>query len=393
MTIFGKKIENIPFIGFSIFVAWMTLIFWVTNLDIEMASRFYHPDNDQDVWPEGHQFLWRFFYHIGPIISVLVLVGGLLLLGVASFMEKYKKLRIYIVFVLATFILGPALLVNAVFKDNWGRPRPDALSTFGGHEAYVPPLKFNAAGDGKSFPSGHSSVGFSLLVFWLIWRRKSQRISHLLFVSIMTFGVLMGFSRMASGAHFLSDVFWSAVIPIGVMWGLYYYILNIPRVEKLRVQGIDDYKASVWQTVLQITLGLIVLIYTLFHIPVDMERKQTFTRMDSISLSAEKLELSLKFEESDVVVMRYRSRGFGLPLNKLSLDTSMENKALDIKEYHSGAYSELKNRMELTIPYGFDGSLNIHLQKGDIHLSNMPEWLRSKATIKTDNGNITILTN
>jgi membrane-associated PAP2 superfamily phosphatase len=388
VTIFGKKIENIPFIGFSIFVIWMTLIFWLTSLDIEMASRFYHPDNDQDVWPEGHQLLWRFFYHAGPIISVLVLVGGLFLLGIASFMEKYKKLRIYIVFVLATFILGPALLVNAVFKDNWGRPRPDALATFGGHEAYVPPLKYNAAGDGKSFPSGHSSVGFSLLAFWLIWRRRSQKISHLLFVSIMTFGVLMGFSRMASGAHFLSDVFWSAVIPITVMWGLYYHILNIPRIETLREQGVDDYKVPIWQTAVQIALGLIVLAYTLFHIPVDMEKKQKFASVDRISVSAEKLELSLMYEDSKDVVMKYRSRGFGLPFNKLSLDASVKDGAVSIKEYHTGAYSELKNRMELIIPYGFTGRLEIHLQKGDVHLSNMPEWLRSKAEIKTDNGSI-----
>jgi membrane-associated PAP2 superfamily phosphatase len=388
VAVFGKKIGNLPFIGFAIFTFWMTLVFWLTDLDIETASRFYHPENELDVWSEGHEPLWRFFYYTGPIISLVVLLGSLLFLITASVVKKYKKYRIYAVFVLSTFILAPALLVNAVFKDHWGRPRPDALVNFGGHEHYVPPLKYNASGEGKSFPSGHSSVGFSLLAFWFIWRRKSQRVNHLLFISIMTFGVLMGLSRMASGAHFLSDVFWSAVIPIAVMWGLYYHVFNIPRVEHHRKQGIDHYKTPRWQTMIQIVLGLSVFTYSLFHIPVDMEKKQTFKSIETIALSAEKLELSLKFEETESVLMKYRSRGFGLPLNKLSLDVSVQDQELSIREYHAGVYSELKNRMEIVVPPNFDGALQIHLQKGDIHLVNMPKWIADKALIRTDSGNI-----
>jgi hypothetical protein len=41
-------------------------------------------------------------------------------------------MRMYGLFILLSVILGPGLLVNLVFKDHWGRPRPRQVVALGG---------------------------------------------------------------------------------------------------------------------------------------------------------------------------------------------------------------------------------------------------------------------
>jgi hypothetical protein len=50
----------------------------------------------------------------------------------------------------------------------------------------------------------------------------------------LVLGTLLGFGRMAAGAHFLSDNVWSALIAYGVAHVLYYYGLRIPAREDFR---------------------------------------------------------------------------------------------------------------------------------------------------------------
>lgn len=372
----SKTLSDYPIIGFLLIVAYVTFIFWLTDLDIDTASRFYHPDNVEDVWMEGHYPFWRFFYHAGPIIILLILFGSLAIIILSSVLQRFRHWRIYAVFILLVYVLGPGLLVNTVFKDHWGRPRPDAVQTFGGHEAYVPPLKYNAEGDGKSFPSGHSSVGFALLAFWLIWRRRSVLLNHGLFIAASSFGILMGLSRMASGAHFLSDVLWSAFIPIAVMWALYFHVLNIPKAERLREQSHKQGSSSRTQTLLQIGLGGVVLLISLFNIPVDKDKYLELEQLKQIEVNAEKMKVTVEFVEPqhlDKPYLRYRSRGFGLPGNKLLLEIDYQQGVLLIKEAHKGIYSELNNHLHLYLPLDFDGSLQFKLDKGKVRMLNTPE--------------------
>ncbi|HBH49073.1 MAG TPA: PAP2 family protein, partial [Bacteroidales bacterium] len=43
-------------------------------------------------------------------------------------------MRRWALMMILTIVLGPGLLVNATFKDNWGRPRPNEIVEFGGKE-------------------------------------------------------------------------------------------------------------------------------------------------------------------------------------------------------------------------------------------------------------------
>ncbi len=210
---------------FTTLVTAHTAIFWFSDLDLRVASFFYHPEQSNP-WSLGDYPFWRFFYQLGPVLSITIVISTLLIIFVSFIKRAWQSYRIQAVYILSCFLLGPGLIVNTVFKDNWGRPRPVYIEQFGGTEQYVPPLKYNAQGDGNSFPSGHSSLGFGFIAFWFLWRKKRVVWANYAFVFSLSLGCLFGFARMAAGGHFLSDVFWSLWIPLLTSMGLYTFFFK-----------------------------------------------------------------------------------------------------------------------------------------------------------------------
>ncbi len=206
-------------------IAAHTALFWFSDLDLQVASFFYYPEQSNP-WPVGTMPLWKFFYQLGSILTVSLVVASLLLILLASIKKSWRSYRLQAIFILACFILGPGLIVNSLFKEHWGRPRPVYLEAFGGTEQYVPPLKYNPQGDGNSFPSGHSSLGFGFIAFYFLWRKKRPIWANYAFLFSLSLGGLFGFARMAAGGHFLSDVFWSLWIPLLTSMGLYYFVFK-----------------------------------------------------------------------------------------------------------------------------------------------------------------------
>ena len=105
--------------------------------------------------------------------------------------------------------LGPGLLVNSGFKEQWQRARPYEVENFGG------PSQFTRAGvmtdqcnNNCSFVSGHVSCGFFFASLMLVHPRRRRAWA----VAGCTAGVLIGFARMADMAHWLSDALWAAPI-------------------------------------------------------------------------------------------------------------------------------------------------------------------------------------
>ena len=69
----------------------------------------------------------------------------------------------YGLFVLAALALGPGLVVNAGFKDHWGRARPRDVTQFSGERTFTPALQPTDQCDRNcSFVAGHPSVAFWL---------------------------------------------------------------------------------------------------------------------------------------------------------------------------------------------------------------------------------------
>lgn len=209
-------------------VAASTLVFWLSNWDLTVAGLFQRADH----WLLDDFPLWKAVFYDGvPYIAGSVLGGSLLIMLASTVLRRWYRLRLYAAYVLLVFLVGPGLLVNSLFKDNWGRPRPVQVLQLGGQEAYAPPGYWVANGHGRSFPSGHSSIGFAFVAFWFVWRERKPQWARLALVASVSLGCAIGLTRMAAGGHFLSDVMWSAWVVLFAAWVLYYPVMRIPRRE------------------------------------------------------------------------------------------------------------------------------------------------------------------
>lgn len=200
-----------------------TVVFWLSDWDLQIAQLFRLADH----WLLDDFPLWKAVFYDGvTLIVIVVFFGGLLTMLIGS-LQRHYQLRLSALYVLLVFLVGPGLLVNTVFKDQWGRPRPIQVAELGGQERYVPPGYFVANGEGRSFPSGHSSIGFAFVAFWFLWRQRKPQWARLALAFSVTLGAMIGLTRMAAGGHFLSDVMWSAWVVLFAAWLLYYPLMRM----------------------------------------------------------------------------------------------------------------------------------------------------------------------
>jgi membrane-associated PAP2 superfamily phosphatase len=109
-----------------------------------------------------------------------------------------------IVFVLATFALGPGLIVNGVLKTYWGRARPREILEFGGGSTFSPAwFPSDQCVGNCSFVSGEAASAFFLVTVVFLVARDWRPAAALFAIAIA--GVI-SLARIAGGAHFLSDV-------------------------------------------------------------------------------------------------------------------------------------------------------------------------------------------
>ena len=60
-----------------------------------------------------------------------------------------------------------------------------------------------------------------------IWKRRRPGWARASLALELAVGFALGLGRMAAGAHFLSDVIWSALLSLGLAHVLYYHILRL----------------------------------------------------------------------------------------------------------------------------------------------------------------------
>jgi membrane-associated PAP2 superfamily phosphatase len=200
-----------------VLVSITTPVFWLTDLDYRVAALFYGSGTGEAAWPLGQWWLWRGLFVYAPSVLVAAAIGALLV-AVSSFgWTQLTPLRRPALYILLVIALGPGLMVNLVFKDHWGRPRPLHTSEFGGNYQYIPPLEIGHTKD-KSFPCGHCSVGYALFALYFLARKRKA----LYFALTMAAALALALARMAAGGHFLSDVLWSGYVVFLVAWLVYY---------------------------------------------------------------------------------------------------------------------------------------------------------------------------
>lgn len=206
-----KVLRHRPWLAsFTVFVA---LFLLAPGIDLWATGLFYREG-------EGF-FLGRPLLPIHDAVPWLTrlllfgLLGGILFASLSAAARASRKALFYLLTVL---LIGPGLLVNTVFKDQWGRARPAQVQEFGGTAQFSPAwVPSNQCARNCAFVCGDASVGFFLLApaFLFAQRRRTW-----LAVGLVTGGFL-GLVRMAQGGHFLSDVIFSFYVVYFSAWLLH----------------------------------------------------------------------------------------------------------------------------------------------------------------------------
>ena len=194
-----------------------TPIFWLTDIDGQAAAFFYRPYGGEGDWPMQNWWLWLWLYRFAPVLSVATLMGALLIIAMSYFLPRFITWRRPALYIFMVIALGPGLVINFVFKDHWGRPRPVHIGEFGGKYNYIPPLQKGNTED-KSFPCGHCTVGYMFFALYFLSRKRKS----LYFMLTLFFALMIAVARMSAGGHFISDILWSGYLVFLVAWLLYY---------------------------------------------------------------------------------------------------------------------------------------------------------------------------
>lgn len=202
---------------------WIAFTPWSADLDLKV-SHFFYQNGNFDSYP-----LWNWLYIYG-ILPAWFLAGFALIGLILSFTQSYRNWRAPCLYVLLVYAVGSGLIIHAILKDHWGRPRPKQVTEFGGIQAFRPYYKPNIGNSpepSKSFTSGHAASGyyfFALTLLGMIYR--SQLLYWLGLGLGWGLGILLSLTRIAQGGHFLSDTFAAAIIMWLTAWGLAYLIFE-----------------------------------------------------------------------------------------------------------------------------------------------------------------------
>lgn len=170
----------------------------------------------QALYTETHEDLnlgdlgpWWAIYLLGTLFSMTLGFGGLVVWLYYKFTRQRSIVAHVGVFFFLGLLVGPGLIVNAILKPIVTRPRPHHVVEFGGDHEFVPVGNLGFSNYSKSFPCGHATLGFFLMIPGFLFLHRSQAIA-LSFIGFgLVFGGVIGLGRIVEGAHFVSDVVWS----------------------------------------------------------------------------------------------------------------------------------------------------------------------------------------
>ena len=210
--IFNKNSELYTCITVFLFVS----IFFTASptLDLFVSSLFYY--GDSQFFIQSFDLISIIFRDIFlPFLLIYILVfpifGFFFKIDFIFFNYKFSIKEITLIWF--SQILTILVFINLGLKNLWGRARPGDVLEFGGESIFTSWYQLsNACKSNCSFVSGDASVGFSIVILYLITKNVL-----FLYLSLVS-GILLGFIRIMAGGHFLSDVLFA---------GLFTIILNL----------------------------------------------------------------------------------------------------------------------------------------------------------------------
>jgi lipid A 4'-phosphatase len=366
---FPRRDSGLPGLLFLLaLAAAVTALFAVTPLDIAAARIFYRP-GALDPWPLARELPWSVLYRLAPWLTAALVVSGLGMLAFGGWRRQG-------IFLLLSVVIGPGLLVNAVFKDHWGRPRPRDVVEFGGPLHYRPAPLPGGEG-GASFPCGHCSVGFLFAAGWWIWRRRRPARAWGSLALGLAAGFALGLGRMAAGGHFLSDVIWSALLALGVAHLVYHYALPVRAVRPEAIERPSSSRVQRW-IVAGAALGGLGVLAAPFAAPHGTELAAEIPltvspRLFEVAARKASVEIAIVDAPADRVTIGGELHGFGLPGSRLEARSSLTSTpvpALSYRIEQHGWFTDLDGIVRARVPAGDLERIAVHVEHGNIRVTD-----------------------
>jgi len=332
----------------------MTLMFTLFDFDRAISSNFYRPGEG---WFLRSQPLWIWLHKQGTIPGVLLAVGCLVFWLLSYYFSSLKAWRKPCLVVVLTTVLAAGLLVNAILKQYWGRPRPSQIIEYGGQWEYRSIFPPGTPGKGASFPCGHCTMGFVFLATAAFYpRSKSLAVTGVATGVIL--GSLLSAARVVQGAHFTSDTLWSLGLVAITAAGL---MIWLPEAKEETGQELpaDRSNKRLWLTLATVLAIILMTAGFLTRRPYYTTRNYPFALpADVVSLNIltdrEPERVQLKYADLERGHLQVDAHGFGWLKFKYqqSLETQLRDDQLDLElQVAVGSYfAELDHALVISLP-------------------------------------------
>ena len=220
------------------------LFFLFPNLDITVSGLFYGQDGSF-IASESDWFIYFIRKMLMPLLALLAFFIPLAAI-VKQIKYKEKILDIPVrdwTYLFTCLIVGTGVVVNSIFKNLWGRARPNDTIQFGGEEPFtIPWLNVNYCDTNCSFVSGDVSFFTLSLALLLIFNKTTW--NTFAYVAIG----LMSLLRIMEGDHFLSDTIMSFIITFVIIKVLHKVFQTFPEDLNLNLLKFPHLKKSFWRS-------------------------------------------------------------------------------------------------------------------------------------------------
>ncbi len=215
-------------------VALGTLFAVYPSWDVWVAARFFDPEAAKFPLAINHE--WNLVRRAANWVPFLLLLPALFAL-VRKLVFPSERMRMapsIVLYLLASFLIGPGLTSNLLLKENWGRPRPNSVQQFAGTAAFQP--WWRPSGTCKrncSFVSGEASQAY-----WTVAPASlaPPQIRPIALGAAVVFGTAVGSLRVVFGRHFVTDILFAGLITIAIVMALYRLLLDPLRRNDARLE-------------------------------------------------------------------------------------------------------------------------------------------------------------
>lgn len=358
-------------VALLVLLAAATAVFWTTRLDLAASDAFRAPCCS---WPLADRAPWSLLYRYGVLAGVLLAAAAMVTFTLSYWYPRrllaWRRPALFLVVVAA---LGPGLVVNVLFKDHWGRPRPREVVELGGQERFLPVWTKGGDPQAKSFPCGHCAMGFYLATPYLLLKRRRRRAALAVLGAGVAYGGLMGAARMMAGGHFLSDVVWSA----GMTWLVALAAWRVLRLDREEAPAPETVARDPRKARLAALLGggalAVLTVAVLLATPYLSSKTFSRTAAEIAASPAAVWEVSLDegtvaIEAGPAFEASYEVQAFGFPTSKMSFAFREGADAARLGIERLGWFTERRTAMRLRLPRGGEKPVRVRLGKGKVVL-------------------------